>query len=425
MFNKLKELGNLPLVIILVIVIVIALVLSIIKAQNTESINANTNNTEVGNQEEQEEEKPDVLIVENVQEIIDETEEIKENIDAKYFIKVNYGQNVVTIYTKDAKGKYTVPYKAMVCSTGTATPKSGTYTIPSGDYSRGTWGLMVGNVWAQYFTRIKGSILFHSVPYLSREKNNLEYWEYDKLGTTASAGCVRLTVEDAKWIYNNCPAGTQVEFYTDSNPGPLGKPEAKKISEEEAVRTWDPTDPDANNPWKTYKPVEEEPEKIEDTEETTKPTEQKPNTNKPNTNKPNTNKPSTSTTPDKSEDKRPTEENKNGETTEPSNPSEGAGEETQKPGEGEGSNPGTQTPSEGEGSNPGTQKPSEGEGSNTGTQTPSEGEGSTPGTQTPSEGEESNSGTQKPSEGTDSNPGTQTPNEGTNSNNETQTLTEV
>ena len=32
-----------------------------------------------------------------------------------------------------------------------------------------------------------------------------------KLGTKASHGCVRLSVDDAKWIYTNCPAGTTVK----------------------------------------------------------------------------------------------------------------------------------------------------------------------------------------------------------------------
>ena len=45
----------------------------------------------------------------------------------KYYIKVNYGAQVVTVYTKDSNGKYTKPVKAMICSTGTYTPKSGTY----------------------------------------------------------------------------------------------------------------------------------------------------------------------------------------------------------------------------------------------------------------------------------------------------------
>ena len=167
-----------------------------------------------------------------------------------YYIKVNYGAQVVTIYKKDANGDYTVPVKAMVCSTGTATPKSGVYTIPG----RWTWGALFGNVYGQYCIKITGNILFHSVPYLRRgDPASLEYWEYDKLGTAASAGCVRLKVEDVIWLYNNCANGTKVEFYSSSDPGPLGKPSAQKISGNEACRNWDPTDPNPNNPWKNYK----------------------------------------------------------------------------------------------------------------------------------------------------------------------------
>ena len=65
--------------------------------------------------------------------------------------------------------------------------------------------------------------MFHSVPYEKKDKSTLEWWEYDKLGETASLGCIRLTVKDAKWIYDNCMKGTKVEFYSDENPGPLRK----------------------------------------------------------------------------------------------------------------------------------------------------------------------------------------------------------
>lgn len=37
-------------------------------------------------------------------------------VDAPYYIKVNYGANVVTVYKKDSKGKYTQAIKAMICS---------------------------------------------------------------------------------------------------------------------------------------------------------------------------------------------------------------------------------------------------------------------------------------------------------------------
>jgi lipoprotein-anchoring transpeptidase ErfK/SrfK len=177
------------------------------------------------------------------------TETREEVVASQYYIKVNYEANVVTIYSEDENGNYTIPYKAMTCSTGTATPTSGTYKI---DYKYRWLGLL-GGVYGQYCTRIVGNILFHSVPYLTNGNNgSLEYWEYDKLGTTASAGCVRLTVADAKWIYDNCGSGTYVEFYADENSGPLGKPETKKISEYEEYRNWDPTDLNEDNPWANF-----------------------------------------------------------------------------------------------------------------------------------------------------------------------------
>ena len=165
-----------------------------------------------------------------------------------YYIKVNCEAQVVTVYGKDENENYTVPVKAMVCSTGSATPKSGVYSIPG----RWKWGTLFGNVYGQYCIKITGNILFHTVPYLKKgDPASLEYWEYDKLGTAASAGCVRLTVSDVIWIYNNCANGTKVEFYNSSDPGPLGKPSSRKISSNERCRNWDPTDPNPSNPWNT------------------------------------------------------------------------------------------------------------------------------------------------------------------------------
>ena len=172
-------------------------------------------------------------------------EKVKQNT-AKYYIRINYTANVVTIYSKDNTGNYTVPVKAMVCSTGAATPTSGTYKMSS----KYRWHLLNGGVYGQYCTRITGHILFHSVPYSKNSPDSLKYVAYDKLGTKASAGCIRLTVADAMWIYNNCSSGTYVEFYGSSNPGPLGKPGAQKISSNVTCRNWDPTDPGPNNPWR-------------------------------------------------------------------------------------------------------------------------------------------------------------------------------
>lgn len=169
---------------------------------------------------------------------------------ATYKLEVNVSCNVVNVYTKDAEGNYTKCVKAMVCSTGGHSPQSGTFYLKS----RWRWRALFNNCYGQYAVHITGNILFHSVPYTKNgDPGSLEYWEYDKLGTAASLGCVRLKVSDVLWIYNNCPKGTMVKFYTDSNPGPLGKPSAQKISSNETCRGWDPTDPASNNPWKNYK----------------------------------------------------------------------------------------------------------------------------------------------------------------------------
>ena len=194
------------------------------------------------------EEAEDTKVDENKEENSEEKNEMP------YYIKINYTANCITIYEKDSSGKYTVPVKAIVCSTGTATPTSGVYKM--GQKYR--WHELNGGVYGQYCSRITGHILFHSVPYAKNTPNSLKYTAYDKLGTRASAGCIRLTTADAIWIYNNCPSGTYVEFYSSSNPGPLGKPSAQKISSNVECRNWDPTDPTSGNPWHTYKPKLEE-----------------------------------------------------------------------------------------------------------------------------------------------------------------------
>lgn len=165
--------------------------------------------------------------------------------DLPYYIKVNKQQNCVTVYKKDKKGKYTIPVKAMVCSVGNDTPL-GVFKTPE----KYRWRLLMGDVWGQYSTRIVGGILFHSVWYYEKDASTLSAVQYNKLGTTASHGCVRLTVADAKWIYDNCPLGTTVEIYNSKDPGPLGKPEAIKIPTNSG---WDPTDPSDKNPYKKAK----------------------------------------------------------------------------------------------------------------------------------------------------------------------------
>ena len=168
-----------------------------------------------------------------------------------YEITVNRKTNTVTVFTYDKDKKYTVPVRAMVCSCGTG----GSDITPLGDYKvyfKKRWHLLYGDCYGQYITGFEGPYLFHSVPYFTQNADDLETEEYNKLSSNASQGCVRLSVSDAKWIYENCELDTAVKVVDeDESFDPLGKPNAVKI---DAKSKWDPTDPDSKNPYKDAVP---------------------------------------------------------------------------------------------------------------------------------------------------------------------------
>ena len=182
----------------------------------------------------------------------DFSEIIDFNAQKPFEIKVNRVCNCVTIYGINKDGDYDIPYKTMTCSTGLYKENTplGTYYI-SDKYD---WRMMIDGSFAQYAVRFNGGVMFHSIPYYSMNKGDMEWEEYNKLGENASLGCVRLQIEDVKWIFDNCPIGTKVYVYDDEeNPGPLGKNIVKKIDSNNPFKGWDPTDPDENNPWNKVK----------------------------------------------------------------------------------------------------------------------------------------------------------------------------
>ena len=170
-----------------------------------------------------------------------------------YLIAINTAQYkcTVTVYCVDEEGNYTRPYLAIVCSTGRVYDNLATPLGVFNTRAKYSWHTLAGPCYGQYCTRITGSVLFHSVPYYTLHKYDLEYKQYNKLGRQASMGCVRLPCSDAKWIYDNCPVGTTVVIYSDSSSaGPMGQPTPLRLNVDDPVwRGWDPTDPDRYNPW--------------------------------------------------------------------------------------------------------------------------------------------------------------------------------
>ena len=154
-----------------------------------------------------------------------------------YKLEVSKSKCVVVAYKKEnKKWKYV---RTMLCSPGTSgrTP-GGTFHL--GGKQR--WGVLMGPVYGQYCCNITSDVLFHSVWYSSVSKRAQNSSEFNRLGSPASHGCVRLATIDAKWIYDNCKKGTLIKIGYGKRT-PKGKP--KKIYSSSG---WDPTDPDPRNP---------------------------------------------------------------------------------------------------------------------------------------------------------------------------------
>ena len=92
------------------------------------------------------------------------------------------------------------------CTTGAA----GSPTV-KGSFTVQSKGLAFGSGYTcWYYTQFYGNYLFHSILYNPGSKTSVQD---GRLGINASHGCIRLSLANAKWIYDNIPRGTKVYIY--------------------------------------------------------------------------------------------------------------------------------------------------------------------------------------------------------------------
>lgn len=133
-----------------------------------------------------------------------------------FAVTVDVRNQVVTVYTRDDNGQYTVPVRQMLCSSGTTkNPSDVGDWVLNGRKANWCTFPQWGNTYARYWTRINSSIAFHSVIYTAVNNKSVKVSSYKALGKRASHGCIRLTVADAKWVYDNVGAGTVVTIRED------------------------------------------------------------------------------------------------------------------------------------------------------------------------------------------------------------------
>ena len=124
--------------------------------------------------------------------------------NTRYLILVDTTANRVGIYSGSV-GKWN-EVKKWVCTTGAkSTPTvKGTFTVQGKGKSFGS------GYTCWYYTQFYGNYLFHSVLY---KQGSMSVITDGRLGINASHGCVRLNINNAKWIYDNIPRGTKVVVY--------------------------------------------------------------------------------------------------------------------------------------------------------------------------------------------------------------------
>ena len=120
-----------------------------------------------------------------------------------YYIVVDR-DNTRTMIFKGSKGHW-IPIYDWKCSVGApSTPTvTGTFTVGAKGYSFGD------GYTCYYYTQFYGDYLFHSVLYHEGTFNVRN----GRLGAHISHGCIRLKIENAKWIYDNIPSKTKVYIY--------------------------------------------------------------------------------------------------------------------------------------------------------------------------------------------------------------------
>jgi lipoprotein-anchoring transpeptidase ErfK/SrfK len=122
-----------------------------------------------------------------------------------YYIRVLLDRQVVLVYLDGQE------IRSMVCSAGTAakpTPTGRFFIQNRGEFFLSEKYQQGGKWWVSF--RDWGIYLFHSVP--TNRNGEIIPEEAAKLGRPASHGCVRLSMDDSRWLYDTIPEEAPVDI---------------------------------------------------------------------------------------------------------------------------------------------------------------------------------------------------------------------
>lgn len=126
--------------------------------------------------------------------------------NTNYLVFVNIAEQKTYVY-EGSKNDWTLA-KTFTCSTGIEGKETpvGVFTVQN----RAPWFFSPKyGQGGKYYVQFMGNYLFHSIPFDS-DKTTISD---PTLGVPASHGCIRLAVEDSKWLYDNVQNGSKIIIY--------------------------------------------------------------------------------------------------------------------------------------------------------------------------------------------------------------------
>ncbi len=159
-----------------------------------------------------------------------------ETLQNKYYIIVDKEDYTFAIFTYDENGEYTKLVKAFPCAVGRSARMTalGSFKISS----KGAWKRWNSGQFSPYYTKYTAGVYIHGPIFSKKSFDSLQQRSYNAIGSSATSGCIRTTVEAAMWIYYECPAGTVIEVVESSDM----VDHVEKIPIDENYPRWDPTD---------------------------------------------------------------------------------------------------------------------------------------------------------------------------------------
>ena len=126
--------------------------------------------------------------------------------NTNYLVFVNIAEQKTYVY-EGSKNDWTLD-KTFTCSTGIEGKETpvGVFTVQN----RAPWFFSPKyGQGGKYYVQFMGNYLFHSIPFDSDRTTVLD----PTLGVPSSHGCIRLSVEDSKWLYDNVQNGSKIIIY--------------------------------------------------------------------------------------------------------------------------------------------------------------------------------------------------------------------